>query len=136
MEKAAGGFGKPGTKTLLQILQDAIADEKLARSAHWSDANKIRDGILQRAPEEMIKYASQFTVSPDQLEEKVAELVNFVGEYSTRCVDRYVLGANYLPSILHGGCSAPGQGGENGLLPHAQRHIVHFPLEVHRPPVP
>lgn len=80
-EKAAGGVGKRGTKTLVQILQEIRADEKLASSASFSDGNKMRDGVLVRAPEEMIKYASQFTVSAEQLEERMVEMINLVGEY-------------------------------------------------------
>lgn len=79
-EKAAGGVGKRGEKTLLQILDEIHADKKLASSAHWSDRNKFKDGVMTRAPDEMIKYASQFTISGDQLEEKNAELVNLAGE--------------------------------------------------------
>lgn len=79
-EKAAGEIGKTGTKTMLQILDEIRADKKLAGSAHWSDSNKLKDGVLKRAPDEMIKYASQFTVSADQIEEKYAELVNIAGK--------------------------------------------------------
>ncbi|KAL2867472.1 questin oxidase family protein [Aspergillus lucknowensis] len=75
-EEAAGGIGKRGEKTLLQLLEEARADEKLASSAHWDDGNKLRDGVLKRAPEEMLKYASQFTVSEDQMQEKLAEMAN------------------------------------------------------------
>ena len=34
---------------------------------------------MKRAPEEMIKYASQWTVGPGQLEEKTAEMINAAG---------------------------------------------------------
>ncbi|BDD58748.1 hypothetical protein MAP00_004003 [Monascus purpureus] len=82
-EKAAGGVGKRGEKTLLHILDEIHADKKLASSAHWSDRNKFKDGVMTRAPDEMIKYASQFTISGDQLEEKNAELVNLAVYFST-----------------------------------------------------
>ncbi|KAL2801770.1 hypothetical protein BJX63DRAFT_416651 [Aspergillus granulosus] len=75
-EKAAGGIGKRGEKTMLQLLEEARADQKLARSAHWDDGNKLRDGVLKRAPEEMINIASQYTVSEEQMQEKFAEMVN------------------------------------------------------------
>jgi len=79
-EKAAGGIGKPGKKTMLQLLEEARADKKLASSAYWEDGNKLRDGVLKRAPEEMIKYASQYTVSEDQIQEKFAEMVDVSGK--------------------------------------------------------
>lgn len=81
-EKAAGGPGKAGTKSYVQLLDEIHADQKLSTAAHWADGNKIRDGILKRAPDEMIKYASQYKVSVDQLDEKLAEMVNGVGKKS------------------------------------------------------
>ncbi|KAE8150168.1 hypothetical protein BDV25DRAFT_154887 [Aspergillus avenaceus] len=81
-EKAAGGIGKQGKKSMLQILEEIRADTKLATSAHWEDSNKMRDGILVRAPDEMIKHAAEFTVSEDQLEEKLAEIINTVAYFT------------------------------------------------------
>ncbi|KAE8355767.1 hypothetical protein BDV28DRAFT_128338 [Aspergillus coremiiformis] len=81
-EKEAGGIGKPGKKTLQQILEEIRNDEKLANSAHWEDGNKMRDGVLVRAPDEMIKYAAQFTVSEDQMKEKLAEIVDTVAYFT------------------------------------------------------
>ena len=47
----------------LPDLLDAIrADEKLRTAAHWDDDNKLRDGIIARAPDEMIDIASQWRV--------------------------------------------------------------------------
>ncbi|KAF5867126.1 hypothetical protein ETB97_004046 [Aspergillus alliaceus] len=77
-EKAAGGIGKPGKKTLQHILEEIRNDRKLANSAHWEDGNRMRDGVLARAPDEMIKYAAEFTVSKDQLEEKLVEIIDTV----------------------------------------------------------
>ncbi|KAL4916978.1 hypothetical protein BDW62DRAFT_211499 [Aspergillus aurantiobrunneus] len=82
-EKAAGGIGKAGSKTMLQLLEEARADEKLAGSVRWEDGNKLRDGVLKRAPEEMIKYASQYTVSEEQMQEKFAEMVNASAYYTS-----------------------------------------------------
>lgn len=81
VEKAAGGIGNPGKKTMLQILNEIRADKKLAESAKWEDGQKIRDGVLKRAPDEMIKYAAQFSVSAEQMEEKLAEVLNIVGKH-------------------------------------------------------
>ncbi|KAI9368464.1 hypothetical protein BJX61DRAFT_523826 [Aspergillus egyptiacus] len=86
-EKEAGGVGQPGKKTMLQLLEEARSDPKLASSAHWEDGNKLRDGVLKRAPDEMIKYASQYTVSEDQMHEKFAEIVD-VSVYFTSASQR------------------------------------------------
>ncbi|KAI9880934.1 MAG: hypothetical protein M1830_010002 [Pleopsidium flavum] len=76
-EKAA--HDKASSKSMVSILDEIRADNKLSTAAHWDDGNKIRDGILKRAPDEMIKYASQWTVVPDQLEEKTAEMIDAAG---------------------------------------------------------
>ncbi|KAG4438314.1 hypothetical protein IFR05_006201 [Cadophora sp. M221] len=62
--------------TLVELLEEIRADKKLATSAHWEDPNKVRDGILVRAPEEMIRITSKWTVTPGTLERKTAEMTN------------------------------------------------------------
>ncbi|KAF7596577.1 hypothetical protein BBP40_000977 [Aspergillus hancockii] len=81
-EKAAGGIGKPGKKTMLQILEEIRADEKLTNSSHWEDGNRMRDGVLVRAPDDMIKCAAEFTVSENQLEEKLVEIINTIAYFT------------------------------------------------------
>ncbi|KAJ4346907.1 uncharacterized protein N0V89_010840 [Didymosphaeria variabile] len=83
-EKAAkANAAKPqDTKTIVQLLNEIRADKKLSSAAHWEDGNKIRDGILKRAPDEMLKYASQYVVDESQLEEKTAEMINAVVFYT------------------------------------------------------
>lgn len=80
-EKAAKeSSDKDGSKkTIVQILEECKKDEKLSKAAHFKDGNKIREGILKRAPEEMIKYATQYTVKEGELEEKTAEMINAAG---------------------------------------------------------
>lgn len=63
-------------KSLSALLEDVRADHKLSKAAHFGDGNKIRDGILKRAPDEMIKYLSQWTVTEENLEEMTAEMTN------------------------------------------------------------
>lgn len=77
-EKAAKGNGK----SIVQLIDEIKKDEKLSNAAHWSDGNKVRDGILARAPEEMIKIAAEYTVKPEELEEKTAEMTNAVCYYT------------------------------------------------------
>ena len=77
-EKLASKSEGAKSETLASLLDQIRADKKLSTAAHWTDGNKIRDGILQRAPQEMIEYASRWTVSADDLEEKTAEMINAV----------------------------------------------------------
>lgn len=77
-EKAAAA--QSSSKGLVELLHEIHADEKLSTAAHWEDDNKIRDGIFIRAPDEMIKYASQYKVGEEELELKTAEMTNSVGK--------------------------------------------------------
>ncbi|ORY19300.1 hypothetical protein BCR34DRAFT_621122 [Clohesyomyces aquaticus] len=70
-------------ETLVHILEAIREDKKLSEAAKWEDGNKIRDGILKRAPEEMIKYATQYVVSEDRLEEQTAEMINATIYYTS-----------------------------------------------------
>lgn len=63
----------PSIVNLLQAVHD---DEKLAGAAKMSDANKVRDGVLVRAREEILRIASRVRVRPDELEERTAEMFN------------------------------------------------------------
>jgi hypothetical protein len=67
-------------KNMVDLLDVIRADKKLSTAAHWDDSNKIRDGILARAPDEMFKYASQWRVGADELVEKTAEMTNAASE--------------------------------------------------------
>jgi hypothetical protein len=65
---------------MLDIIEMVRNDGTLSVSAHWEDGNKLKDGVLHRAPDEMIRYASLWTVEPEELRYKTAEMVNGVGE--------------------------------------------------------
>ena len=73
-------------KSLVKLLDEIHDDEMLRAAPHWEDANKIRDGILKRAPERMIHYLSQFWIeltSEQELERKAAEMINAAVYYTT-----------------------------------------------------
>ncbi|OJD17364.1 hypothetical protein AJ78_02549 [Emergomyces pasteurianus Ep9510] len=80
-EEAAGGVGMEGKKSLVQLQQEIRSNTKLRESVRWEDANKI-NGMLARAPEEIIKIVSQFSVGPGQLEQRLAELFNAVAYFA------------------------------------------------------
>ncbi|KAL4736469.1 hypothetical protein BDV11DRAFT_211211 [Aspergillus similis] len=86
-EQVAGGIGKPGRKTMLQLLEEAQANTTLANSVRFEDGNKLRDGVLKRAGKEMIEIAAQYTVSEEQMAEKYAEMVD-VSVYFTAASQR------------------------------------------------
>lgn len=74
-EKAAKAQGPTG-KSLVDLLTEVRTDKKLSAAARWDDGNKIRDGILARASDEAIKYASQWSVATEELEQKTVEMTN------------------------------------------------------------
>lgn len=123
-EKAAKG--KKSSKSMVELLDEIRADQKLSTAAHWDDGNKIRDGIMKRAPEEMIKYASQWIVEADQLEEKTAEMINAAGisDHPTHSCRAFT---NFF-SLLYWWSSASSQADQIRLLLHALRQLLHLLL--------
>ena len=62
---------------LFELLAWARADPILSGSARWEDANKLGDGVLTRAGEEMVELAARYYVPSDEegdLERAVAEV--------------------------------------------------------------
>ena len=78
-EQQAKKIGNP-KKSSFELLEEARADKKLVESAHWDDANKIRDGILVSAEDEMLRVAGQYAVSEDDLAARTAEMINLNGK--------------------------------------------------------
>lgn len=64
---------------MVELLDEVRADKKLSTAARWEDSNKIRDGIMVRAPDEMIKFGSQWKVGPGAVIDKTAEMTNATG---------------------------------------------------------
>lgn len=63
---------------MVELLGEIRACKKLATAAEWNDANKV-EGVLQRAPEELLAVLKQYKVPIDQLERKAAEAFNAAG---------------------------------------------------------
>ncbi|KAF2803118.1 uncharacterized protein BDZ99DRAFT_427605 [Mytilinidion resinicola] len=82
-EEAAKKINVSKSKSLVELLAEIQADKKLSTAADWDDGNKIRDGLLKRAPNEMIKYASRYSVQESELDEKVAEMTNTAIYYTS-----------------------------------------------------
>jgi hypothetical protein len=77
---AAGAARSTEPKTLVRLLHAIHDDQTLLDAVRWEDGQKVRDGILARAPETMIQYASQFRVptpyTESLLEEYAAEVID------------------------------------------------------------
>ena len=69
--------------SLVNILDKIRADEKLRGATSFDDASSLSlEGLLVRGgKDEMIKYASQWRIDPDQLEEATAEMTDAAGKY-------------------------------------------------------
>ncbi|KAK4044787.1 hypothetical protein C8A01DRAFT_42405 [Parachaetomium inaequale] len=56
------------------LLAEVKGNAKLAGAARNSDGNKIRDGVLARARGEMLAVAAKVRVTPEEVEERTAEM--------------------------------------------------------------
>lgn len=81
-EEAASKRSGQQSKTVVELLDAIHDDRELHDAPRWSDGNKLRDGIIGRAAERMVEYASQFNVKPDELERKTAEMTNAAAYYT------------------------------------------------------
>jgi len=81
-QRAAAQKTSTPSKSLVQLMAECRANDKLRKSPHWEDDNKVRDGIFVRAPDEMVQIAAQWRVEPDELEQKTAEMINAVAYFS------------------------------------------------------
>ncbi|KAF2673064.1 hypothetical protein BT63DRAFT_421257 [Microthyrium microscopicum] len=71
------------TKSLMAILADMQSDQALIDSTHFDDSNKIRDGILARAPDTMINHASNYFIKDaSELSMRTAEMVHFANYFT------------------------------------------------------
>lgn len=62
--------------SIIDLYAQIAPNQKLASSARWEDRNRIYDGVLKRAPDEMVELASQVRVRPAELEERTAEMMH------------------------------------------------------------
>ena len=131
-EKAAAT--QKSSKALVDLLDDIRADEKLSTAAHWDDDNKVRDGILVKAPEEMIKYASQYKVGEHELKEKTVEMMNATGKIFQIVKAPYVQYSTCC-SLLHWRCSASTETNQDRLLLYALLQLLYHLHRLHGSPV-
>ncbi|KAK3325284.1 hypothetical protein B0H66DRAFT_529330 [Apodospora peruviana] len=73
-EKVAEQNTEKKMPPIVNLLQQIRSDKKLASAAREEDANKLRDGVLGRARDEMVRIAGLVRVKPEELDEKAAEM--------------------------------------------------------------
>ena len=78
-ESRAKEIGNPD-KSLFDILDEARSNPKILEAPHWEDSNKVRDGLLVRAKEEVLNIVGQYKVREEDLEVRTAEMINACGE--------------------------------------------------------
>jgi hypothetical protein len=84
IENAASLNSTTASKTMPEILDAIRADTKLSSAAAWADNNKIRDGIMVRAPKEMISHSLHWAPTIENLKQKTVEMINSA-IYFTAC---------------------------------------------------
>jgi hypothetical protein len=64
------------TKRLFTLLDDIRSNSKLMAASHYSDSERMRDGLLKRARDEILDIAAQYKVNESDLELRTAEMIN------------------------------------------------------------
>ncbi|TLS31143.1 hypothetical protein PpBr36_02375 [Pyricularia pennisetigena] len=62
--------------SILSLYEAIPRDEKISSAAREEDANKMRDGVLTRAGDEMAALAARVHVRPEELHERTVEMFN------------------------------------------------------------
>lgn len=77
--EAAIAYPTAKPKPMIQLINEVRANEKIRNAPRWSDfGNKMRDGIIGRAGEEMSSLAAQFRIRNEEkdLERRTAEMIS------------------------------------------------------------
>ncbi|KAJ6020753.1 hypothetical protein N7540_006257 [Penicillium herquei] len=73
---SAAAASAQSTKSLMQIMREMRADYAVLNASAYGDSEVFEDGILMRAPEQVIHHCSKWFVPEDKIPEKLAEMVN------------------------------------------------------------
>lgn len=77
--EAAIAYPTAKPKPLIELIHEVRANETIRNAPRWTDfGNKMRDGVIGRAGEEMQSLASQFRIREDEteLERRTAEMIS------------------------------------------------------------
>ncbi|KAJ5490539.1 hypothetical protein N7453_011364 [Penicillium expansum] len=72
----AARLSNPPSTTLIDLIDAVHKDPILGDSARWNDREKLVDGVLARASQELIKHGSMWKVKESELERRTAEMIN------------------------------------------------------------
>lgn len=125
-EKAAKAAG-PSKKTLPELLDEIRQDEKLSNAAHWEDGNKIRDGIMKRAPDEGKKMLSMLSRVDLNLHSAQIHLAMDRQRKRPRKENR---GNGQQCNLLHSRSTASPQSGQIRFLLYALRQLIYFLVHI------
>jgi hypothetical protein len=78
-ESLAGGAGQRGDKSLRELLEAAREDPRLTSSMDGENKIDRSKNVADHATRPMAEYAAQYTLSEDQLTERVHEMVDTCG---------------------------------------------------------
>lgn len=67
---------KRAMPSIVSLMEEIRADAKLAGSAKLSDGNKIRDGVLKNAPDEMMWILGKVHVRPNEYQQALAQMID------------------------------------------------------------
>ncbi|KAI8180500.1 hypothetical protein K4K51_002573 [Colletotrichum sp. SAR 10_75] len=59
---------------IMDLIEEIRGREELVNSVQMKDSNKVFDGVLKRAPGEMMELVSKVKVLPEELDERTAEM--------------------------------------------------------------
>ncbi|KAI1176133.1 HypA protein [Nemania sp. FL0916] len=65
------------------LFDEVAADAKVGTAARWSDENKVHDGVLGRAFDDLVRIAGKVRVKPEELDARTAEMYNTITYYTT-----------------------------------------------------
>lgn len=64
------------SKSIMQIMREMSAEQAIENASVHGDTDVFAKGILQRAAELVVQHCSKWTVSSDEIPEKLAEMIN------------------------------------------------------------
>lgn len=68
------------SKSMVELIQEIEESETLKRFVREDDEQKFSQGLLQRGLDEITRVVAQWKVTPEELEEKTAEVINASGK--------------------------------------------------------
>lgn len=77
VERAATGSN---SKTLTELIHEIRADKEIAAAQKYEDAQEM--GVVDRAPDAILKYVKLWSVGPGELEKKTAEMIDAAMYYT------------------------------------------------------